>query len=72
MGKLGGRQRRENGYILIDVLVALVITSVSFVLIFGNISVAARHTARTRDKLNALIAARNETVQHRHVTFTSR
>ena len=71
MGKLGRKKNGEGGFILIDVLVALVIASVSFVVVFSNIAVAARQTAKTREKLLSLISARNQTVEQRHVTFTN-
>jgi Tfp pilus assembly protein PilV len=72
MGKLGGSGKKENGFVLIDVLVALVIAGVSFVVVFGNIAAAARQTAKAREKLHALISRRNEAVEQRHVTFTNR
>jgi type II secretory pathway pseudopilin PulG len=72
METLDGRKNRGNGFILIDVLVALVIAGVSFVVIFGNIAVAARQAAKTGDKLRTLITTRNEAVEQRHVTFTTR
>ena len=72
MGKLRGRKHRENGFILIDVLVALVIASVSFIVIFGNIAAAARQAAKTREKLHELITTRNEAVEQKHVTYTNR
>jgi type II secretory pathway pseudopilin PulG len=72
MGKLDGKKKKGNGFILIDVLVALVIASVSFAVIFGNIAIAARQAAKTRGKLHTLIATRNEAVEQRHVTFTNR
>jgi type II secretory pathway pseudopilin PulG len=72
MGTLGGGKNREKGFILLDVLVALVIASVSFVVIFGNIAAASRQAVTARERLASLIAARNEGVEQRHVTFTNR
>ena len=72
MGKLRGRKLREDGFILIDVLVALVIASVLSAVIFCNISAAARQSAKTREKLHTLITMRNAAVEQRHVTYSNR
>jgi type II secretory pathway pseudopilin PulG len=72
METLGRGKNGEKGFILIDVLVALVIACVSFAVIFGNIAAAARQAAKAQEKLHALIVTRNEAVEQRHVTFTNR
>jgi type II secretory pathway pseudopilin PulG len=70
MGKMKQKQRSRRGFILIDVLVALLLMSFSLVVIFGNISLAARSAARARKRLDDLILERNERAETKRVRFT--
>lgn len=72
MGKLDRKDKREGGFILIDVLVALLIATISFIVIFSNVALAARQTVHIREKLYSLISARNETIEQKHVTFSTK
>ncbi len=65
------KQRHRRGFILIDVLVALLLMSFSLVVIFGSISLAARNAARARKRLDDLIFERNERAEKRTVRFTN-
>jgi competence protein ComGC len=65
-----GKTEGDRGFVLIDVLVALVIASVAFVIIIANISIATRHTAKVRERMHELISVRNlYTVQRNLIYF---
>ncbi len=60
----------ESGYILVDVLLALIVISIGFGGIFGSLKIAVNYTVK-REKLligsndeKGLIAERNENVEN--------
>ncbi|KPJ84030.1 MAG: hypothetical protein AMS17_16810 [Spirochaetes bacterium DG_61] len=69
MGKVRFKKRYRKGFILIDVLVALLLMSFSLIVIFGNIALAARNAALSRQRLNRLITERNERAEKKTVRF---
>ena len=69
MGKMRQKHRHRCGFILIDVLVALLLMSFSLIVIFGNIALAARNAALSRERLNRLITERNERAEKKTVRF---
>jgi len=69
MGKVRSKKRYRKGFILIDVLVALLLMSFSLIVIFGNIALAARNAALSRQRLNRLITERNERAEKKTVRF---
>ena len=69
MGKVRLKKRHRKGFILIDVLVALLLMSFSLIVIFGNIALAARNAALSRERLNRLITERNERAEKKPVRF---
>jgi Tfp pilus assembly protein PilV len=69
MGKVRLRRRGEAGFILLDVLVSLLLVSVSLLVIFGNIALASRNAGLLRERLQGLISERNERAENTRVRF---
>ena len=69
MGKLKNKVLPEGGYVFIDVMMALIIAGIAFVVLFSAISLSARNTARIRERLNKYIQRKNEFVETRQIDF---
>ena len=68
MGGLSG-PRKEAGYVLLDVLAALLIVLIGLSVFVGGISLAASFAARHAQKVQTLIEERNEDAEKRTDTF---
>ncbi len=69
MGKVKIRCGNKGGFVLLDVLVGLLLVSVSLLIIFGNIALASRNAGLVSERLGRLIAERNERAQNTQVRF---
>jgi type II secretory pathway component PulJ len=69
MGKLKEKANPQGGYVLIDVMIALVITGIAFVFLFGAISLSTRNTARIRERLSRYIERKNDFAETREIDF---
>jgi len=63
------RCRSEAGFVLLDVIVSLLLVSVSLLVIFGNIALASRNAGLLRERLQQLISERNERAENTRVRF---
>jgi hypothetical protein len=72
MGKLKNGVNPRGGYVLIDVMIALVVTGIAFVVLFSAISIATRNTARIRERLNAYIQRKNDFAETREIDFVKK
>lgn len=63
------KNNRIRGSVLIDVLVALIIISVSLVVIFGGISAIGKHASINKEKVMQLIENRNNHDRSRQSEF---
>lgn len=57
--------KTEDGYILLDVLVALMVAAIGFGAIFGALRTAAHHSVRFEEKVLETIESRNERADER-------
>jgi competence protein ComGC len=69
MGKVRMKRRNECGFVLLDVLVGLLLVSISLLVIFGNIALASRNAGLLSERLERLIAERNERAKNTQVRF---
>jgi competence protein ComGF len=69
MGKVKRRCRSEAGFVLLDVLVGLILVSVSLLVIFGNIALASKNAGLLRERLELLISERNERAENTQIRF---
>jgi len=64
--------RRRGGFALIDVLVALMISSIALLAVLGGIALAARTARATRQRLIQEVAARNRYASEQRLSFTQK
>ncbi len=64
------RGRRERGFILLDVLVTLLIITISFVVFLSSMSVAGQITRKRADHVNTVIEGRNADAKGRAMVYT--
>ncbi len=69
MGKLVKNRNHTDGFILLDVLVALIIAGIALVVVFGNIAMATRSAAITKERLMLLIVQRNNYAEKSEIQF---
>jgi type II secretion system protein I len=60
---------RPNGFALIDVLVALMISAIALLAVLGGIALAARTARSTRQRLLEEVAARNQYASQQRLQF---
>lgn len=58
MGKL--RESRNDGYILIDVLITLLVISIGFGSLMFGMRVAGREAVRQHERIRTILSERNE------------
>lgn len=63
--------RRDRGFALLDVLVALLISSLALLAVLGGISLSARAARATRQRLIQLVASRNQDASEQKLSFVS-
>ena len=64
--------RRRGGFALIDVLVALMISSIALLAVLGGIALAARTARATRQRLIQAVAARNQYASEQRLTYVQK
>ena len=69
---LSGFARLKGGFALIDVLVALMISSIALLAVLGGIALAARTARATRQRLIQEVAARNRYASEQRLSFTQK
>ena len=69
MAKVRMRCKSTYGFVLLDVLVGLLLVSVSLLVIFGNIALASRNAGMLSERLQQLIVERSERAQNAQVRF---
>jgi len=69
MAKVRVRCKSKCGFVLLDVLVGLLLVSVSLLVIFGNIALASRNAGMLSERLQQLIVERSERAQNAQVRF---
>ena len=70
MGKLIKKTYRIAGFVLLDVLIALIIASISFIVVLANITYAGKNAALMKERLFSLIAERNVYENEREIRFS--
>jgi Tfp pilus assembly protein PilV len=60
---------RQRGFALIDVLVALLVSSIALLTVLGGIALAARTARATRQRLLQEVAARNRYASEQRLQF---
>ena len=63
--------RRDRGFALLDVLVALLISSMALLAVLGGISLAARTARATRQRLIQIVASRNQDASEQRLSFVT-
>ncbi len=63
------RREREAGYILLDVLVALLIVIIGFAVFLGGISLAGSLTVRQARRVEGMIEQRNADARDQIIVF---
>ena len=58
-----------KGFMLIDVLIALIIASTALIVILGSIVLGARNAALTKERLETLIIEKNKYEEERVIDF---
>ena len=64
----GGRSP-QRGYALIDVLVALMISSIALLAVLGGIALSARTARATRQRFIQAVSARNQYASEQRLQF---
>jgi Tfp pilus assembly protein PilV len=64
-----GCARRAGGYALIDVLVALLVSSIALLAVLGGIALAARTARAARQRFVEIVATRNQYATGQHLSF---
>jgi Tfp pilus assembly protein PilV len=64
-------RRRQRGFALLDVLVALLIASTALLSLLGGAALAARTCQNGERRILALIAARSEDARKQTVTYSA-
>ena len=70
MGKLIRRKKSKNGFVLLDVLIALLIAGTALVITLGDIAFAARTVKLSKDRIIELISTRNENAYNKEIIFS--
>ena len=68
MGKL--KARPQDGFIFLDLLVAIFIASAAIVFIFSNISLTIRTARKIETRMYAFIEDRTEYAENRQIIFS--
>jgi Tfp pilus assembly protein PilV len=63
--------RRDRGFALLDVLVALLISSMALLAVIGGISLSARAARATRQRLIQIVASRNQDASEQKLSFVT-
>ncbi len=63
------RRRRPDGFALIDVLVALLISTMALLAVLGGIALSARAARAGRQRLVEVVAARNQNALQQRLSF---
>lgn len=63
--------RRDRGFALLDVLVALLISSMALLAVLGGISLSARAARATRQRLIQIVASRNQDASEQRLSFVT-
>ncbi len=63
---------RRGGFALIDVLVALMISSIALLAVLGGIGLSARTARATRQRLIQAVAARNQYASEQRLTYVQK
>ena len=66
-----GRRVNQRGFALIDVLVALLISSVALLAVIGGIALSARAARATRIRFIQLVTARNQDASEQRLSFVT-
>jgi Tfp pilus assembly protein PilV len=61
----------RSGFALIDVLVALLISSVALLAVIGGIALSARAARATRTRFIQLVTARNQDASEQRLSFVT-
>ena len=61
-----------SGFALIDVLVALMISSIALLAVLGGIGLSARTARATRQRLIQAVAARNQYASEQRLTYVQK
>jgi hypothetical protein len=69
VGRLRCARDPDGGYVLVDIMIALIITGVAAVVLFGAISICTRNAGRIRERLDKYIARQNEHAETRTIEF---
>jgi Tfp pilus assembly protein PilV len=64
-----GPRSGTGGFALIDVLVALLISTMALLAVLGGIALSARAARATRQKLVEIVATRNQNAQQQRLSF---
>ena len=70
MGKLIRRKKSKNGFVLLDVLIALLIAGTALVITLGNIAFTARTVKLSKGRIIELISTRNENAYKKEIIFS--
>ena len=68
MGKLK-KSKRTEGFILLDALIALIIASVTFIVVLTNITMAGRNTKLMKERIYKIIEQKNQYENERQIQF---
>jgi Tfp pilus assembly protein PilV len=63
--------RQDRGFALLDVLVALLISSMALLAVLGGISLSARAARAARQRLIQIVASRNQDASEQKLSFVS-
>jgi Tfp pilus assembly protein PilV len=64
--------RQNGGFALVDVLVALMISTIALLAVLGGIALSARTARVTRQRLLQAVAARNQYVSEQRLRFVQK
>ena len=69
MGKLVIKSKRTKGFILLDAFIALIIASVTFIVVLANITMAGRNTKLMKERVYKIIEQKNQYENERQIQF---
>ena len=63
------KSKRTEGFILLDALIALIIASVTFIVVLANITMAGKNTQLMKERIYKIIEQKNQYENKRQIQF---
>ena len=64
------KNKKENGYVIIDVLITILIAAIAFSIILNGLSLSGKFINNQETRINTFIESKNEKAQNEFKTYT--